>query len=52
MTEPTDLFGHLDGGEELSLFGPGDDRMQPGPRGLTSDPDTIRQRLTVVLETA
>ncbi len=52
MTEPTDLFGHRASGDQLSLFGPGDDRMQPAPRSFTPDPETIRQRLTSVLETA
>ncbi len=52
MTEPTDFFGHRIGPDQLSLFGAGESRMQPPARDLAPDPETIRRRLTAVLEAA
>jgi hypothetical protein len=50
MTEQTDLFGHSPA--QGSLFGEGEDRMQPPPQSFLPDPETIRQRLTLLLERA
>ncbi|MEO8927117.1 MAG: hypothetical protein ABI306_08125 [Caulobacteraceae bacterium] len=52
MTEPTNLFGHRTGPDQLSLFGAGEGRMQPPARDLAPDPETIRRRLTTLLERA
>jgi hypothetical protein len=52
MSEPTDLFGRRIGGDQLSLFGAGENRMQPVPRDFTPDPDTIRRRLHALLDNA
>ena len=52
MTEPTDLFGHKTGPGQQSLFGAGEDRMQPPARNLAPDPETIRRRLNALLESA
>ncbi|MBA3811333.1 MAG: hypothetical protein H0X27_06765 [Caulobacteraceae bacterium] len=52
MTEPTDLFGHRVGPDQLSLFGAGEDRMQPPARDFAPDPETIRRRLNALLARA
>lgn len=52
MTEPTDLFGHRIGGDQLSLFGPGENRMQPVARDFTPDPEAVRRRLRSLLDSA
>ena len=45
MADPVDLFGHPTGPDQLSLFGPGEDRLQPPRPVLTPDPETIRLSL-------
>ena len=49
MDEP-DLFGHAPA--QGSLFGPGEDRLQPPVRRYLPDPEKVRQRLTALLEKA
>jgi hypothetical protein len=48
MTDESDLFGHGQG----SLFGSGEDRMQPPARSTTPDPQVIRFRLHALLDKA
>jgi hypothetical protein len=48
MTDGNDHFGNAQG----SLFGPGDDRMQPPARSTTPDPQVIRLRLHALLDKA
>jgi hypothetical protein len=50
MTNESDLFGHAPA--QTSLFGPGEDRMQPPKRSTTPDPNVIRLRLHALLEKA
>lgn len=50
MTDDTDLFGNASA--QASLFGPGDDRMQPVQRSATPDPNVIRLRLHSLLDKA
>lgn len=50
MTEPTDLFGHPTGPDQLSLFGGGNDRLQTPEQTFTPDPNVIRLRLASVLD--
>jgi len=47
MTDETDIFGHTP--EQHSLFGPGENRMQPPRRDTTPDPNVIRFRLHALL---
>lgn len=51
MTEPADTPPSSDA-DQLSLFGPGEDRMQPPVRSYAPDPDTIRKRLHALLALA
>ena len=50
MTDETDLFGNKPA--QASLFGTGEDRMQPPRRNAVPDPQTIRLRLNALLEKA
>lgn len=50
MADETDLFGHAPA--QTSLFGPGEDRMQPPRRSSSPDPQIIRLRLHALLEKA
>ena len=50
MTDQNDLFGTAP--TQGSLFGPGEDRMQPQRQSALPDPETVRLRLTGVLEKA
>ena len=52
MADPIDLFGHPVGPDQLSLFGPGEDRLQPPRQVFTPDPETIRLRLNTLLAKA
>jgi hypothetical protein len=52
MAEPTDLFPSPENAGQLSLFGPGENRMQPAARSFAPDPDTVRRRLHALLATA
>lgn len=52
MTGGDDLFGDRIGGDQLSLFGPGEGRMQPVARSFTPEPDAVRRRLEALLQTA
>ena len=52
MTDPIGLFGHVGRSTQLSLFGPGEDRVQVPARSYAPDPELIRKRLTALLETA
>jgi hypothetical protein len=52
MAEPTDLFGNALGPDQLSLFGDAEDRMPVPVRSYTPDPEVIRKRLHVLLNTA
>jgi hypothetical protein len=52
MPEAIDLFGQPAGPAQLSLFGGGDDRLQAPPQVLTPDPDSVREQLKTLLETA
>ena len=52
MADPIDLFGHHTGPDQLSLFGSGEDRLQPPKPVLTPDPETIRLRLNALLAQA
>ena len=49
MADPIDLFGHPTGPDQLSLFGHGEDRLQPPKPVLTPDSETIRRRLDGLL---
>jgi len=48
MADDTDLFG--EGPVQGSLFGPGEDRLQAPRQRSLPDPETVRLRLTSVLE--
>lgn len=50
MTEEDDLLGYT--AAQGSLFGPGEDRMQPVQRNTTPDPNVIRLRLHALLDKA
>jgi len=50
MGDDTNLFGQ--GPAQASLFGPGDDRLQAPRQRLVPDPETVRLRLTTLLEKA
>ncbi|MGH6924967.1 MAG: hypothetical protein ACRED5_14635 [Propylenella sp.] len=50
MTDKADLFGHRPAQE--SLFGRGEDRLQPPDRRAMPDPEVVRLRLRSLLETA
>jgi hypothetical protein len=50
MTNESDLFGHSPA--QGSLFGSGEDRMQPPKRSTTPDPNVIRLRLHALLDKA
>ncbi len=50
MTDDTDLFGNAT--PQASLFGPGEDRMQPVQHNATPDPNVIRFRLHALLAKA
>ena len=50
MDKDSDIFGHSPA--QASLFGPGEDRMQPVQRSTTPDPNVIRLRLHALLEKA
>ena len=50
MTDERDLFGHSPA--QGSLFGSGDDRMQPPQQSSRPDPAVIRLRLHALLQTA
>jgi hypothetical protein len=50
MTDDTDLFDNATA--QASLFGPGENRMQPAQRSTTPDPNVIRLRLHSLLEKA
>ncbi len=52
MVEPTSLFGESAGSDQLSLFGAGEDRMQPPIAKILPDPDDVRSRLHALLSTA
>ncbi len=52
MAEPVDLFGRTIGPDQLSLFGPGEDRLQAPRPALAPDAETIRSRLNALLATA
>ncbi len=48
MSDPVDI-GSAD---QLSLFGPGEDRMQPTARRFAPDPEVVRARLHGLLSLA
>jgi hypothetical protein len=50
MAEQPDLFGHAPA--QGSLFGPGDDRLQPPVQRFLPDPEKVRRRLMALLEKA
>jgi hypothetical protein len=50
MTDKSDLFGQAPAQE--SLFGLGDNRMQPPKPSTTPDPQAIRRRLHTLLDKA
>lgn len=52
MPEPIDLFGATADADQLSLFGAGEDRMQPPARSFAPDPADVRQRLHTLLAVA
>ena len=52
MADPTDLFGVPNGPDQLSLFGEADDRMRIPVPSYEPDPEVIRKRLHVLLNTA
>ena len=48
MTDDIDLFGG--GSAQGSLFGAGDDRLQPVRQPTVPDPDSVRTRLKALIE--
>jgi hypothetical protein len=50
MSDQVDLFGH--GQPQLSLFGEGENRLQPPVRSYLPDPEKVRKRMMAVLEKA
>jgi hypothetical protein len=48
--DATDLFGHRPA--QGSLFGPGQDRMNPPVERFLPDPEKVRQRLNLLLAKA
>jgi hypothetical protein len=50
MAEQPDLFGHAPA--QGSLFGVGDDRLQPPVQRFLPDPEKVRRRLMALLEKA
>jgi hypothetical protein len=51
MSDPSDALPPNDP-DQLSLFGAGEDRMQPPVRRFVADTELIRRRLRGVLDTA
>jgi hypothetical protein len=49
MADQSDLFGNPASPAQLSLFGDGENQMSPPPQSYSPDPDSVRQRLHVVL---
>lgn len=49
LSEQTDLLGHPTGPDQGSLFGDGENRMQPPVRATVPMPDRARARLTALL---
>ncbi len=52
MTDRDDLFGKSNGPAQESLFGVGEDRLQAPAQSFAPHPETIRQRLRVLLGVA
>ena len=52
MKSQTDLFGKPVGDAQQSLFGEGEDRMQPPVQKFTPEPDDVRQELLTLLAKA
>ena len=50
MTDEKDLFGRSPA--QSSLFGPGEDRMQPPRQRSIPDPETVRLRLQSLIDKA
>jgi hypothetical protein len=50
MPDDADQFGHASA--QGSLFGPGDDRLQPPQQNYLPDPEKVRRRLLALLEKA
>lgn len=50
MSNETDLFGQTPA--QGSLFGPGEDRMQPPRQSYLPEPDEVRRRLQAILAKA
>jgi hypothetical protein len=50
MSDETDFFGRAPA--QGSLFGPGEDRLQAPVQRYLPDPEKVRQRLRLLLETA
>ena len=50
MTKQADLFGFRPAQE--SLFGDGEDRLQPQRQNVVPDPEAVRYRLKMLLERA
>ena len=48
MTDQNDLFGK--GSSQGTLFGPGEDRLQSPHRRSAPNPETVRVRLTLLLQ--
>jgi hypothetical protein len=48
MTDETELFGNSP--VQGSLFGPGENRLQPPQQSTTPNPETIRLRLKSLIE--
>lgn len=48
MSDQTNLFGYVQ--PQLSLFGEGENRLQPPVRSYLPDPEKVRQRMKAVLE--
>lgn len=50
MSDRDDLFGN--GPPQMSLFGEGENRLQPPARSYLSDPEKVRRRMLAALEKA